>query len=80
MGPLGGADLRFRSLLPDTAYTARPRKGAIYSAWRGIAVYFPSEARTDFTDPGEIEGGVDLGLQLAGYIPRWFTRRKRSPI
>ena len=36
-----------------------------------------SEAGTRFSDPGGMQGWVDLG---GGYMPRWFTRETRSPV
>jgi len=39
--------------------------------------FIPAEAGTRFSDPGGMQGWVDLG---GGYIPREFTREIRSPI
>jgi len=48
-GPLGGADLRFSSPLPDTSLYCDPGHGV--SAPLGMSVYFQAEAGTHLLTP-----------------------------
>jgi len=45
--------------------------------WTRPALTSAMQAGTRFTYPGGMEGWVHLGV---GYIPRWFTCRRQSPI
>jgi len=45
--------------------------------WTCLALTPTIQAGTRRICPGGMEGWVDLAV---GYIPRWFTRRRQSPI
>jgi len=76
-GPSGGADLRFLSPQPDTSSTLQDHEyGA--SVLHDVPVYSPAFARSHCAYP-QRDGQVEL-TWAAGYILRWFTVRRRSPI
>jgi len=69
--PWGGADLRFLSPQPDSSLHCET-KGASVSC--GVPVYSPAFAGTHCAYPRR--DGQAVLTWVAGYIPRWFTRRQ----
>ena len=77
MGQLGGAGLRYSSSSARHQVTLRDH-GYGLNASRSVPVCSPAFAGTHCAYPRR-DNQADL-TWVAGYIPRWFTRRRQSPI